>query len=413
MNKLKMDLKYREGITLISLVVTIVVLIILASVSLNILLGNNGLLNKAQTASDETKKSQATETMNLKITNIQISSYAETQQLPNLQYLADKLCEDNDMEYVLTASKEHASLDKIDVTNISSIFTKLKEYPYEFEINSSLQLASIDGISVATSTDDQSTSNSNIYDEWTTWLSLAGISNPEQYNDTNVVENETLMNKLLNNDNAVAYMLKSKYFIMPAICSSETALNYILNNTSVRNKVILNNEWLNKIIQSGNISKFDSVATTVPTMTSYTSPSGNVIYSGSIYSSRYAWNAFRPSELMELTGLSTTDEMYVGYVFPQVNHLYKVTLTNRNDDYVASTQYYQFKVQGSNDGLIWTDLSDTLTNGQVAGGTSAYYLFYNGHYQQYRLINVNSRVYNGVPRIGAAQIQFYCVDAVE
>ena len=87
--------------------------------------------------------------MNLKITNIQISSYAETQELPNLQYLADKLCEDNDMEYVLTSSKEHASLDKIDTTNVSSIFTKLKEYPYEFEINNSLQLASIDGVKIA------------------------------------------------------------------------------------------------------------------------------------------------------------------------------------------------------------------------------------------------------------------------
>ena len=158
MNKLKMNLKSREGITLISLVVTIIILIILASISISMILGNNGLLNKTQTASDETKKSQATETMNLKITNIQISSYTETQQLPNLQYLADKLCEDNDMEYVLTASKEHASLDKIDVTNISSIFTKLKEYPYEFEINSSLQLASIDGVKIATvpSNDDDS-----------------------------------------------------------------------------------------------------------------------------------------------------------------------------------------------------------------------------------------------------------------
>lgn len=58
------------------------------------------------------------------------------------------------MEYVLTASKEHASLDKIDVTNISSIFTKLKEYPYEFEINSSLQLASIDGVKIADNNDD-------------------------------------------------------------------------------------------------------------------------------------------------------------------------------------------------------------------------------------------------------------------
>ena len=174
MNKLKMKLKSREGITLISLVVTIIILIILASISISMILGNNGLLNKAQTASDETKKSQATETMNLKITNIQISSYAETQQLPNLQYLADKLCEDNDMEYVLTASKEHASLDKIDVTNISSIFTKLKEYPYEFEINSSLQLASIDGEKIANQ--EKTNSVSELINNYKIKVSATGVT---------------------------------------------------------------------------------------------------------------------------------------------------------------------------------------------------------------------------------------------
>ena len=164
MNKLKMNLKSIEGITLISLVVTIIILIILASISIAMILGNNGLLNKAQTASDETKKSQATETINLKITNIQISSYAETQELPNLQYLADKLCEDNDMEYVLTASKEHASLDKIDVTNLSSIYTKLKDYPYEFEINSNLQLASINGVKVSYDNGGNTISNSDVFE---------------------------------------------------------------------------------------------------------------------------------------------------------------------------------------------------------------------------------------------------------
>lgn len=186
MNKLKMNLKSREGITLISLVVTIIILIILASISISMMLGNNGLLNKAQTASDETKKSQATETMNLKITNIQISSYAETQELPNLQYLADKLCEDNDMEYVLTASKEHASLDKIDVTNISSIFTKLKDYPYEFEINSSLQLASIDGVKIADNNNDGTVTLTK--DQYNSILSrLTALENNS--NNTNTNEN--------------------------------------------------------------------------------------------------------------------------------------------------------------------------------------------------------------------------------
>lgn len=69
--------------------------------------------------------------------------------MPTLQELADNLYEDDDMKYMLTESRKTAKLDKIDVKDKKSIFTKLKEYPYEFEINSSLQLASINGIKVA------------------------------------------------------------------------------------------------------------------------------------------------------------------------------------------------------------------------------------------------------------------------
>lgn len=54
------------------------------------------------------------------------------------------------MEHVLLESKAVASLDKITVAENQSIFTKIKKYPYEFEINDALQLASIDGAEIAT-----------------------------------------------------------------------------------------------------------------------------------------------------------------------------------------------------------------------------------------------------------------------
>ena len=46
-------LKNENGITLIALVVTIVVLLILAGISLNLVLGNNGLIKKSKYAKDE------------------------------------------------------------------------------------------------------------------------------------------------------------------------------------------------------------------------------------------------------------------------------------------------------------------------------------------------------------------------
>ena len=148
MKNLKNKIKNLKGITLISLVITIIVLIILAGVTLNMLLGENGIINRTKTARDENKKATATETMNLKITNVQMSKYAEEQRMPTLKELADNFCEDDDFQYVQETS-EVASLTKITNNNPTSIYTKLKAYPYEFEINSSLQLASIDGVKVA------------------------------------------------------------------------------------------------------------------------------------------------------------------------------------------------------------------------------------------------------------------------
>ncbi len=54
--KTKLKNKEEEGITLIALVVTIVVLLILAGISLNLVLGQNGVIGKAKDAKNLTEK---------------------------------------------------------------------------------------------------------------------------------------------------------------------------------------------------------------------------------------------------------------------------------------------------------------------------------------------------------------------
>ena len=49
-----MKISYNKGITLVALVVTIVVLLILAGVSINLVLGENGLINNAKEAKNKT-----------------------------------------------------------------------------------------------------------------------------------------------------------------------------------------------------------------------------------------------------------------------------------------------------------------------------------------------------------------------
>lgn len=156
-------LKEFKGITLITLVITIVILIILVGITIATLTGNNGLIEKTKQAKEETQKAQATEKINLKITNMQIASWIEKKEMPTLQYIADGFCQDEEIQYVETEMQKIGSflLPQIDASNLESIFVKLKEYPYQFEINKSLQLASINGVKIA---DNSSSSNSEQID---------------------------------------------------------------------------------------------------------------------------------------------------------------------------------------------------------------------------------------------------------
>ncbi|MFR0823251.1 MAG: prepilin-type N-terminal cleavage/methylation domain-containing protein, partial [Clostridia bacterium] len=51
----------QKGVTLIALVITIIVLIILAGVAINALVGENGIITQAQRAKEDTDKSQKEE----------------------------------------------------------------------------------------------------------------------------------------------------------------------------------------------------------------------------------------------------------------------------------------------------------------------------------------------------------------
>lgn len=139
-----------RGITLIALIITIIVLLILAGVAISLTIGEDGIFKKSEQSAGVYNKEEATEKMNMKITYSQMHTYTQKQRMPTLQELADDLCEDKEIEYVQLESKQIAKLDKIVVGENKSIFTKIRAYPYEFEINSSLQLASIDGVRIDT-----------------------------------------------------------------------------------------------------------------------------------------------------------------------------------------------------------------------------------------------------------------------
>ena len=66
---IKKSLKISNGITLIALVITIIVLLILAGISISMLSGDNGILNKAVQAKDATRGGEVQETVTLAAAN--------------------------------------------------------------------------------------------------------------------------------------------------------------------------------------------------------------------------------------------------------------------------------------------------------------------------------------------------------
>ena len=341
--------KESKGITLVTLVITIIILLILAGVAITALT-QNGLLENAEKAKSETTRSQATETINLKITDIQIDSYAENKQLPNLQYLADKLCEDDDMEYVLKTSKKSASLEKINVSGVSSIYTKLKKYPYEFEINSSLQLASIDGIKLSSASDNWNDKN--------TWNKLLDIG----FSIDEIVNNKIIFEKVLNKKEDIDYIINSTSDIMPFVVNSKVAMKTIAETTdiskyifgSTEEKIETNTIWLSAILNNSNaLAGLDeSNPINVPVMTGYNTPSGEVSSSSEESSSYASWKAFNRTLSSNTDAwLSKGLPAWIQYKFDNPVLVYKFEVYNRFYSYSNYVNAIcDFSLNGSLDG---------------------------------------------------------------
>ena len=63
-----------KGITLVALVVTVVVLLILAGVSLILVLGENGIIKKAHEVAAQSDESSATESMSMYLTGLRLAN---------------------------------------------------------------------------------------------------------------------------------------------------------------------------------------------------------------------------------------------------------------------------------------------------------------------------------------------------
>ena len=93
---MKQKLKNEKGITLVALVITIIVLLILAGVTLSMVMGESGIFGKANSAKEKTQLSNAEETIRLAVLENQVKSVSGDASLTNDQLkeeIAKKLTE--------------------------------------------------------------------------------------------------------------------------------------------------------------------------------------------------------------------------------------------------------------------------------------------------------------------------------
>ena len=108
-------LNNKKGITLIALVVTVVVLIILAGVSINAVLGNNGIIKKANQAASVTKEAEVKEAINRTILEFYLTDDYET------------------LEDFLKAKAEDGSIDSVTKNADGTLTVKKGEYSVTVE----------------------------------------------------------------------------------------------------------------------------------------------------------------------------------------------------------------------------------------------------------------------------------------
>lgn len=178
-------------------------------------------------------------------------------------------------------------------------------------------------------------------------------------------------------------------------------------------EVLADTDTLTALINSNNAVDYMVRSTTwanggeVPQMTSYTTPSGEVIYSNE-YSWKYlAWYAFDRGAHGQWEPSGSAGN-YIGYKFDTKVNLYKFSYQGATGSY-TSWSMKDFKLQGSNDGEAWTDIqSFTYTS---LGNVQTFTLSsLSDAYQYFRLYCVNG---NGGTDACATEIQFYYAGIAE
>ena len=106
-------MKNQKGITLVALVITIVVLLILAGVTISMVMGPNGVLTNSQIAKEKSAKGTANDALSTALSSISTNYYATTTNGTPLSNVTEQNLKAQAPEYTFTVTDNAAKDGKL------------------------------------------------------------------------------------------------------------------------------------------------------------------------------------------------------------------------------------------------------------------------------------------------------------
>jgi type II secretory pathway pseudopilin PulG len=428
-------LKNMKGITLIALVITIVVLLILAGVTIAMLTGDNGILTKAQSAKANHTVSQAKEQIELAVTAAKMENNGQSINKAILKKELERL--------EVEGLPENAEDIQFELS------VKLNEYM--FLINEDGKVELINGISIPSSlyltigeTKEIKCIKSEEITETVMWavedanIATIDVKTGDVVNITAVSEGETMLTVTANSKEVKCKVSVQKEIskdgteitqqylqkiatgwlncvnnteakTLSEICNNESLLSELMENESAFKYYISYENVINPILTEYNtkdiVDSYFNKIYLIPVMTSNEEPSGEAIFSSQLSDDTLAYKAFNGSNKNELDCWHSIseNEPWIGYKFDSNTYVDGFEFVVRN----ASSYYYapnKLAIDGSNDGRNWNEIQEyTYSNaGLGAKSVISEEVSNNIAYQYYR---IRYKDYSGYGACGS--LQFY------
>lgn len=256
-------------------------------------------------------------------------------------------------------------------------------------------------------------------DDYRKLCSKAGLGVPSSLNA--LIADTTALATIFNNEDAVKFMVaQCTGDFMVSVCNSATAMAALVNSIAY-DYAFENEHWYKfmKMIPTA-LAAMDSVAVTVPTMTSNTTPSGVASASSMFNAGNDAWRGFDKSVNTCWGGAKgqIAVNSWLAYTWSENAWNYKLALYKVEVSPVYMSGYRgdclpsEFKIQGLDDNGEWVDIEafKTKTTTSQASAFSDSYVLSNPlkAYKGYRLYVTGAPAYgSGGDSLIIGELQFY------